>query len=97
MFTRYSLAWMTPSRDLHNTAVVDCAPSSASHAAFFVCTHRIPTRHFAATGSTWHAAGLTTYYHPGINPRKIHYYRCVAAVCLACVLPFPFACVRLLC
>jgi dimethylglycine dehydrogenase len=26
-------------------------------------------------GSTWHAAGLTTYYHPGINPRKIHFYR----------------------
>lgn len=26
-------------------------------------------------GSTWHAAGLTTFYHPGINPRKIHFYR----------------------
>uniref|UniRef100_A0A8C9U9J6 Dimethylglycine dehydrogenase, mitochondrial n=1 Tax=Scleropages formosus TaxID=113540 RepID=A0A8C9U9J6_SCLFO len=25
-------------------------------------------------GSTWHAAGLTTYYHPGINMKKIHYY-----------------------
>uniref|UniRef100_A0A8C2B785 Dimethylglycine dehydrogenase n=1 Tax=Cyprinus carpio TaxID=7962 RepID=A0A8C2B785_CYPCA len=25
-------------------------------------------------GSTWHAAGLTTYYHPGINLKKIHYY-----------------------
>ncbi|KAL5260238.1 hypothetical protein ACHWQZ_G010380 [Mnemiopsis leidyi] len=24
-------------------------------------------------GSTWHAAGLTTYYHPGINLRKLHY------------------------
>uniref|UniRef100_A0AAQ6A6L8 Dimethylglycine dehydrogenase n=1 Tax=Amphiprion ocellaris TaxID=80972 RepID=A0AAQ6A6L8_AMPOC len=24
-------------------------------------------------GSTWHAAGLTTYYHPGINVKKIHY------------------------
>ena len=24
-------------------------------------------------GSTWHAAGLTTYYHPGINMRKLHY------------------------
>uniref|UniRef100_A0A669B8E1 Dimethylglycine dehydrogenase n=1 Tax=Oreochromis niloticus TaxID=8128 RepID=A0A669B8E1_ORENI len=24
-------------------------------------------------GSTWHAAGLTTYYHPGINLKKIHY------------------------
>uniref|UniRef100_A0AAY4E043 Dimethylglycine dehydrogenase n=1 Tax=Denticeps clupeoides TaxID=299321 RepID=A0AAY4E043_9TELE len=25
-------------------------------------------------GSTWHAAGLTTYYHPGINLKKVHYY-----------------------
>ncbi|XP_072038740.1 dimethylglycine dehydrogenase, mitochondrial-like [Amphiura filiformis] len=25
-------------------------------------------------GSTWHAAGLTTYYHPGINVKNIHYY-----------------------
>lgn len=25
-------------------------------------------------GSTWHAAGLTTYFHPGINIKKIHYY-----------------------
>ncbi|XP_038068616.1 dimethylglycine dehydrogenase, mitochondrial-like [Patiria miniata] len=25
-------------------------------------------------GSTWHAAGLTTYFHPGINLRNIHYY-----------------------
>lgn len=25
-------------------------------------------------GSTWHAAGLTTYYHPGINIKNIHYY-----------------------
>ncbi|XP_006796961.1 dimethylglycine dehydrogenase, mitochondrial [Neolamprologus brichardi] len=24
-------------------------------------------------GSTWHAAGLTTYYHPGINLKKIHH------------------------
>uniref|UniRef100_A0A8C2VWM2 Dimethylglycine dehydrogenase, mitochondrial n=1 Tax=Chinchilla lanigera TaxID=34839 RepID=A0A8C2VWM2_CHILA len=24
-------------------------------------------------GSTWHAAGLTTYFHPGINLKKIHY------------------------
>uniref|UniRef100_A0A3P8W8B8 Dimethylglycine dehydrogenase n=1 Tax=Cynoglossus semilaevis TaxID=244447 RepID=A0A3P8W8B8_CYNSE len=24
-------------------------------------------------GSTWHAAGLTTYYHPGINLKKVHY------------------------
>lgn len=24
-------------------------------------------------GSTWHAAGLTTYYHPGINMRNLHY------------------------
>ncbi|XP_051794913.1 LOW QUALITY PROTEIN: dimethylglycine dehydrogenase, mitochondrial [Acanthochromis polyacanthus] len=24
-------------------------------------------------GSTWHAAGLTTSYHPGINVKKIHY------------------------
>lgn len=25
-------------------------------------------------GSTWHAAGLTTYYNPGINMKKIHHY-----------------------
>ncbi|XP_064413699.1 dimethylglycine dehydrogenase, mitochondrial isoform X2 [Latimeria chalumnae] len=25
-------------------------------------------------GSTWHAAGLTTYFHPGINLKKVHYY-----------------------
>ncbi|XP_030092696.2 dimethylglycine dehydrogenase, mitochondrial isoform X1 [Serinus canaria] len=25
-------------------------------------------------GSTWHAAGLTTYFHPGINLKKIHSY-----------------------
>eukprot|EP00076_Gallus_gallus_P007601 XP_003643002.1 dimethylglycine dehydrogenase, mitochondrial [Gallus gallus] len=25
-------------------------------------------------GSTWHAAGLTTYFHPGINLKKIHAY-----------------------
>ncbi|XP_076063231.1 dimethylglycine dehydrogenase, mitochondrial-like isoform X2 [Oratosquilla oratoria] len=25
-------------------------------------------------GSTWHAAGLTTNYHPGINLKRIHYY-----------------------
>ncbi|XP_015275090.1 PREDICTED: dimethylglycine dehydrogenase, mitochondrial [Gekko japonicus] len=25
-------------------------------------------------GSTWHAAGLTTYFHPGINLKKIHHY-----------------------
>lgn len=25
-------------------------------------------------GSTWHAAGLTALYHPGINMKKIHYY-----------------------
>ncbi|KAG1709815.1 Dimethylglycine dehydrogenase, mitochondrial [Nymphon striatum] len=25
-------------------------------------------------GSTWHAAGLTTLFHPGINTRKINYY-----------------------
>uniref|UniRef100_A0A8C7HWW4 Dimethylglycine dehydrogenase, mitochondrial n=1 Tax=Oncorhynchus kisutch TaxID=8019 RepID=A0A8C7HWW4_ONCKI len=25
-------------------------------------------------GSTWHAAGLTTYYHPGINLKKVHYH-----------------------
>nr|XP_006819782.1 PREDICTED: dimethylglycine dehydrogenase, mitochondrial-like [Saccoglossus kowalevskii] len=24
-------------------------------------------------GSTWHAAGLATYFHPGINVRNIHY------------------------
>lgn len=24
-------------------------------------------------GSTWHAAGLTTYYHPGINVKRIHH------------------------
>ncbi|CAL8320255.1 unnamed protein product [Lota lota] len=24
-------------------------------------------------GSTWHAAGLTAYYHPGINLKKVHY------------------------
>ncbi|KAI3362104.1 hypothetical protein L3Q82_012430 [Scortum barcoo] len=24
-------------------------------------------------GSTWHAAGLTTYYHPGINLKKVHF------------------------
>nr|XP_028603892.1 dimethylglycine dehydrogenase, mitochondrial isoform X1 [Podarcis muralis] len=25
-------------------------------------------------GSTWHAAGLTTYFHPGINLKQIHHY-----------------------
>jgi dimethylglycine dehydrogenase len=25
-------------------------------------------------GSTWHAAGLTTYFHPGINVKRIHFY-----------------------
>jgi len=25
-------------------------------------------------GSTWHAAGLTTFYHPGINMKRLHYY-----------------------
>uniref|UniRef100_T1J2V2 Dimethylglycine dehydrogenase n=1 Tax=Strigamia maritima TaxID=126957 RepID=T1J2V2_STRMM len=25
-------------------------------------------------GSTWHAAGLVTIYHPGINLKNIHYY-----------------------
>lgn len=25
-------------------------------------------------GSTWHAAGLTTSFHPGINVKKIHWY-----------------------
>jgi len=25
-------------------------------------------------GSTWHAAGLVTYYHPGINVKRLHYY-----------------------
>ncbi|EDO40332.1 predicted protein [Nematostella vectensis] len=25
-------------------------------------------------GSTWHAAGLTTYYNPGINMKHLHYY-----------------------
>ncbi|XP_074651431.1 dimethylglycine dehydrogenase, mitochondrial-like [Tubulanus polymorphus] len=25
-------------------------------------------------GSTWHAAGGTTYFHPGINMKNIHYY-----------------------
>ncbi|XP_071846025.1 dimethylglycine dehydrogenase, mitochondrial-like isoform X2 [Apostichopus japonicus] len=25
-------------------------------------------------GSTWHAAGLTTYYNPGINAKNLHYY-----------------------
>jgi dimethylglycine dehydrogenase len=25
-------------------------------------------------GSTWHAAGLTTTYHPGINVKKLHWY-----------------------
>ena len=25
-------------------------------------------------GSTWHAAGLTTYYNPGINVKRLHYY-----------------------
>ncbi|XP_014680739.1 PREDICTED: dimethylglycine dehydrogenase, mitochondrial-like isoform X3 [Priapulus caudatus] len=25
-------------------------------------------------GSTWHAAGLTTFYHAGINLKNIHYY-----------------------
>ncbi|XP_018427423.1 PREDICTED: dimethylglycine dehydrogenase, mitochondrial [Nanorana parkeri] len=25
-------------------------------------------------GSTWHAAGLTAYFHPGINLKKIHYH-----------------------
>ncbi|XP_075303011.1 dimethylglycine dehydrogenase, mitochondrial [Opisthocomus hoazin] len=25
-------------------------------------------------GSTWHAAGLTTYFHPGINLKKVHSY-----------------------
>ncbi|PAA86092.1 hypothetical protein BOX15_Mlig007960g1 [Macrostomum lignano] len=25
-------------------------------------------------GSTWHAAGLTTFFHPGINVRRVHYY-----------------------
>ena len=27
-------------------------------------------------GSTWHAAGLVTYYHPGSGLRKIHDYSC---------------------
>ncbi|XP_064618508.1 dimethylglycine dehydrogenase, mitochondrial-like [Lineus longissimus] len=25
-------------------------------------------------GSTWHAAGLTTYFHPGIRVKNLHYY-----------------------
>lgn len=25
-------------------------------------------------GSTWHAAGLTTYFNPGINAKNLHYY-----------------------
>ena len=25
-------------------------------------------------GSTWHAAGLVTLYHPGINVKKLHWY-----------------------
>lgn len=25
-------------------------------------------------GSTWHAAGLTTYFNPGINVKHLHYY-----------------------
>lgn len=25
-------------------------------------------------GSTWHAAGLTTFFHPGINVKRLHYY-----------------------
>lgn len=25
-------------------------------------------------GSTWHAAGLTAFYHPGINMKRVHYY-----------------------
>lgn len=25
-------------------------------------------------GSTWHAAGLTTFYNPGINMKKLHFY-----------------------
>ena len=25
-------------------------------------------------GSTWHAAGLVTLYHPGINTKRLHWY-----------------------
>ena len=25
-------------------------------------------------GSTWHAAGLSTFFHPGINVKRLHYY-----------------------
>ena len=25
-------------------------------------------------GSTWHAAGLATYYNPGVNMKNIHHY-----------------------
>ena len=25
-------------------------------------------------GSTWHAAGLTTTYHPGINVKRLHWH-----------------------
>jgi len=25
-------------------------------------------------GSTWHAAGLATFFHPGINVKRLHYY-----------------------
>lgn len=25
-------------------------------------------------GSTWHAAGLTTFFHPGINVKRLNYY-----------------------
>ena len=26
------------------------------------------------SGSTWHAAGLLTLFHPGINIKKLHWY-----------------------
>ncbi|XP_032874489.1 dimethylglycine dehydrogenase, mitochondrial [Amblyraja radiata] len=33
-------------------------------------------------GSTWHAAGLIAYFHPGINVKKIHHYSIKLYECL---------------
>jgi len=34
----------------------------------------VSTQSELTAGSTWHAAGLATFFHPGINVKRLHYY-----------------------